>query len=59
MLKPSKMTTNRYCEVLSYLRTKRTKNITTRECATGHPLQEYILKEELSSPTVSIYVLII
>ena len=40
-----------------FLKQKRSKRIKRRGCANGRPQQEYITKEESSSPTMSLYAL--
>lgn len=42
---------------LMFLKKNITRKIKARGCADGRPQQEYIGKEEASSPTVSIYAL--
>ena len=41
-----------------FLKRKRCGKIKARGCADGRPQREYVSKEESSSPTVSIYVLL-
>jgi hypothetical protein len=60
MLKPSEMNKTIRFEALNYLmflKRKRCGKIKARGCADGRPQREYITKDELSSPTVSIYAL--
>ena len=40
-----------------FLKRKRSGKMKARGCANGHPQQEYITKEESSSPNVSLYAL--
>ena len=42
---------------IMFLKRKRSRKIKGRGCASGHPQQKYITKEESSSPSVSLYVL--
>ena len=42
---------------LMFLKRKRSGKMKGRGCADGHPQQDYITKEESSSPTVSLYAL--
>ena len=60
MLDKTRITSNVYVNALSYLmflKRKRTGAVKARGCAYGRPQQEFILKEESSSPTVSTYAL--
>jgi hypothetical protein len=57
MLKPSELSKNIQYEALNYLmfmKKKRCGKIKARGCADGRPQREYISRDELSSPTVSI-----
>jgi hypothetical protein len=61
MLNPSEINKNIRYEALNYLRflkRKRCGKIKARGCADGRPQREYILKDESSSPMVSIYALL-
>ena len=40
-----------------FLKRKRNEKVKARGCADGRPQRDYITKEESSSPTVSLYVL--
>jgi hypothetical protein len=60
MMKPSEINkTIRYDELnyLMFLKRKRCGKIKARGCVDGRPQREYILKDESSLPTVSIYAL--
>jgi hypothetical protein len=60
MLKPSELSKNIRFEALNYLtflERKRCGKIKARGCADSRPQREYILKDESSSPKVSIYAL--
>jgi hypothetical protein len=60
MLKPNEVNKNVWSDALSYLmflKRNRDGTIKARGCADGRPQREYITKDELSSPTVSIYAL--
>jgi hypothetical protein len=61
MLKPSEVNKNVRYKALNYLMflKKRCGKIKARGCANGRPQREYISKDESSSPTVSIYALMI
>jgi hypothetical protein len=57
MLKPSRLNKNIRYEALNYLvflKRKRCGKVKARGCADGRPQRKYILKDESSSPTVSI-----
>jgi hypothetical protein len=61
MLKPNEVNKEDiWCEALSYLmflKRKRDGTVKARGCDDGRPQREYISKDDLSSPTVSIYAL--
>jgi hypothetical protein len=62
MLKPSEINKSIRYESLNYLiflKRERCGKIKARGCADGRPQREYISKDESSSPTVSIYALMI
>ena len=62
MLSKKDITSDIYYNALSYLmflKRKRNGKIKARGCADGRPQREFISKEESSSPTVSIYALMI
>ena len=62
MLDKKRITSDVYMHALSYLmflKRKRTGAVKARGCANGRPQQEFISKEESSSPTVSTYALFI
>ena len=60
MLGKSRITSDVFMNALSYLmflKRKRSNVVKARGCANGQPQQEFISKEESSSPTVSTYAL--
>ena len=62
MLDKIRITSDLYVNALSYLmfpKKKRTGAVKARGCADGRPQQEFISKDESSSPTVSTYALFI
>jgi hypothetical protein len=60
ILEPNEVNNDVWCNALSYLmflKRKRDGTVKARGCADGRPHREYISKDDLSSPSVSIYAL--